>query len=229
LVFPLTVLIIKKDRILFKLVHKLDFLVISSIFYYSYYIFYQLGLRNWYSLYTSFLITIIFSIFITRIIQRMREYKKILYLIVILILICFFIFGGVIHYKEGNFPQEIIKYEVAQYLEKNIPPNEIIGSFNTGIYQYYTKNHDIINLDGVMNPEAFDSNKNNDIERYIIKKKISYIADDDEITKQINSSLIILKPIKTFNKYFFIYGDKDKLISYKIFKVIPIENNKSNT
>jgi hypothetical protein len=222
---PFIILMRKKDDILSKLIFSLDFLVISSIFYYAFYWFYQLGLRGWYSLYTSFLVTITFSIMIVQIIQRIKfkKFKQIAYILLMCLLLSAFVSGGIMTYKEGNYPQEKLKWEIANYLDENIPFNETIGSFNTGIYQYYTKNHDVINLDGVMNPEAYQAMKDGNIEMYILEKNITYIVDDPSDVEKLNRSILDLELIKTFEMPYYSYKDGEGMKISKLFKVAPVK------
>jgi len=138
-------------------------------------------------------------------------------------LVSAFIFGGIVKYKQGNYPQEKLKWEVANYLESNIPPNETIGSFNTGIYQYYTKKHDVINLDGVMNPEAYQAKKEGNIEAYILKKNITYIADPPSCVEKLNRS-VSLKAVKTFEMPYYSYRKGESMKVYKLFKIAPAKN-----
>ena len=226
LIAPSIVLILKKDDLIHKLISSLDFLVISSVFYYVFYWFYELGFREWYSLYTSFLVTIVFSTMIVKVIQRieLKKIKQIAYIILTCILVSAFIFGGIVKYKQGNYPQEKLKWEVANYLESNIPPNKTIGSFNTGIYQYYTKKHDVINLDGVMNPEAYQAKKNGSIELYILEKNITYIVDPPSYIEKLNRSILSLESIKTFEMPYYSYRSGEGMKIYKLFKVTPIKN-----
>jgi len=225
LIAPSIVLILKKDDLIHKLISSLDFLVISSVFYYVFYWFYELGFREWYSLYTSFLVTIVFSTMIVKVIQRTElKNKQIAYIILTCILVFAFIFSGIVKYKQGNYPQEKLKWEVANYLESNIPPNKTIGSFNTGIYQYYTKKHDVINLDGVMNPEAYQAKKNGSIELYILEKNITYIVDPPSYIEKLNRSILSLESIKTFEMPYYSYRSGEGMKIYKLFKVTPIKN-----
>jgi hypothetical protein len=225
LIAPSIVLMLGKDDLIHKLISSLDFLVVSSVSYYAFYWFYELGFREWYSLYTSFLVTIVFSTMIVKVIQRteLKKIKQIGYIILICILVSAFIFGGTVKYKQGNYPQEKLKWEIANYLESNIPPNETIGSFNTGIYQYYTKKHDVINLDGVMNPEAYQAKKEGNIEVYILKKNITYIVDPPSYVEKLNRS-ISLKSIKTFEMPYYSYRKGESMEVYKLFKITPAKN-----
>ena len=226
LIVPFMILMLKKDDLIYKLIFSLDFLVISSVCYYTFYWFYELGFRGWYSLYTSFLVTILFSTMIIKIIQRskLKKFKQVMYILLICTLVSTFIFGGIIKYNEGNYPQEKLKWEIANYLDENIPLNETIGSFNTGIYQYYTKNHDVINLDGVMNPEAYQAMKDGNIEVYILGKNITYIVDPHSYVEKLNCSILSLEAIKTFEMPYYSYRSGEGMKVYKLFKATPVKN-----
>jgi hypothetical protein len=230
LIVPFIILMLKKDVLISKLILSLDFLVISSVVYYVFYWFYELGFRGWYSLYTSFLVTIVFSTMIIKIIRRieLKKVKQIAYILLICILVSTFIFGGIIKYNEGNYPQEKLKWEIGNYLDENIPQNETIGSFNTGIYQYYTMNHDIINLDGVMNPQACQARKDGNIEDYILEKNITYITDPPSYVEKLNHSILNLEPVKTFEMPYCSYRRGEEMKIYKLFKLTPAKNAEVN-
>lgn len=193
------VLTLYKNDILTELSKRLDFLIIGGMIYYPFYWFYELGVRQWYSLFTSLILTIILALAITEFIQfvssediAVREVT-----VVIIIFSGLFIASGAVQYQEGAAPQELTKYEVAQYIDAEIAANTPVGSFNTGIYQYYTSNHDVINLDGVMNPEAYHASQQEDIKGYICDKQIEYIADPPDAIESYHSELK-LKPIAQF-------------------------------
>lgn len=226
LLIPAIIILIKmlkdKSAFLFKLIRSLDFLIIASVLYYLYYWFYALAIREWYAIYTNLWVTIIFSTTIIYLIQK-TKFKKTAYTLLIGVLIFSFIIGSLAFYTTGNYPQEKLKWEIAQHINENIPLHENLGSFNTGIYQYYTPNHEIINLDGVMNPEAYEALKEGTIEDYILRKNITYIVDEPAYTARINTEKISLTPIKEFNSPVYLYRigepvEADRQI-YKIFKV----------
>lgn len=220
---PTTILLIKRDRLLLNSLIKLDFLVLGSFFYFVFYWFYQLGIREWYSVYTSFLLTILFSFSIIRLVRIYEPNKvwKLLGALLVCILVVAFVVGGLKHYQRGNFPQEKLKWEVANYIDSNIPSNKTIGSFNTGIYQYYTAEHDVINLDGVMSPEALKAMKSNSIESYILQKHIDYIIDRPGYAQRVNQSLIKFDPIETFELHYNSYKVCEGLETVVLFRVTP--------
>lgn len=221
---PFAILLLKKDQVLLKLLYSLDFLAIGTVTLYLFYWFYQLGIREWYSMLTSFLLTIIFPITVVRLNQLFEPNKvgKLLSGFIIFILSVLFVIGGVTHYIKGNFPQEKLKWEVANFIDDNILQTEIIGSFNTGIYQYYTVNHDVVNLDGVMNPESLAAMKVSGIENYILAKNITYIVDRPYYAEQVNKSILSLEPIKTFEMQFLSYKNDEGKELIILFKVVPV-------
>ncbi len=227
LVIPAVLLLVKRDKFLPKLLNRLNFLIISTIAYFSFYWFYQFALRDWYSLYTSFLMTIIVSIMIIRLGQIVKPANigSLLTFVLIGGMVVAFVNGGVVHYNRGNGPEEKLKWEAANFITDNIPSDVIIGAFNTGVYQYYTPNHDIINLDGVMNPEALEARKVHNIENYILSKNIAYIVDRAEYVYILNNSILYLEPIKTFEQHVFSYRNGEEVREISIFKVIQNTTN----
>lgn len=70
-------------------------------------------------------------------------------------------------------------YRVSLWLHQHIPPQTAIGSFNAGLYTYYS-GHTVVNLDGVTNWEAFEAPRQRRLLAYIDERGISYIVDSDE-------------------------------------------------
>jgi len=229
LIVPFMVLMVKKDDLVRKLFSRLDFLVISSVLYYAFYWFYELGFRSWYWLYTGFLVTIVFSTMAIKVIQNIevKKFRQSVYILLICILVPAFILGGIRQYRVGHACAAKLHWEIANYLESNISPDETIGSFNTGIYQYYTKNHDVINLDGVMNPEAYQALKDGNIEGYILRKNIAYIVDSPSYiyVEKLDRSILSLEPIKTFEIRCYSWGKEIQIC--ELFKVTPAKDTEA--
>jgi hypothetical protein len=85
-----------------------------------------------------------------------------------------FVVGGVVQYD--STPEEPARYQDAKYINKNIPEEKKIGSFNSGIRQYYTPNHSVINLDGVVNVEAYRARSETRLSTYIKQNGICYLV-----------------------------------------------------
>ena len=57
-----------------------------------------------------------------------------------------------------------------------------IASFNAGIYAYYS-DRQVVNLDGVVNHDAFQAIKRFEIINYLNQQNISYVIDYDSAIK----------------------------------------------
>jgi hypothetical protein len=67
--------------------------------------------------------------------------------------------------------------EVGKWVNNNFPKGTVIGSNQTGALGYFAKDINIINLDGVVNKDAYTAIKNKEVIEYIKSKKIEYFID----------------------------------------------------
>ncbi|MCX6158902.1 MAG: glycosyltransferase family 39 protein [Ignavibacteriae bacterium] len=67
--------------------------------------------------------------------------------------------------------------EVGKWVNDNFPKGTVIGSNQTGALGYFAKDMNIINLDGVVNKDAYTAVKNKEIIEYIRSQKIEYFID----------------------------------------------------
>ena len=61
---------------------------------------------------------------------------------------------------------------------RDLPDTAKIGSFNAGIYNFYT-DREVINLDGVVNPDALAAHRDRDIAGYMRELGIEYLIEHD--------------------------------------------------
>lgn len=79
----------------------------------------------------------------------------------------------------GYYPwQEGFQYAAAQWVRENTPPDAIIGSMNSGIIGYYG-GRPTVNLDGVVNPQAFEATRRYDLLGFMQEAGIDYFVDVD--------------------------------------------------
>jgi hypothetical protein len=75
------------------------------------------------------------------------------------------------------------EYTRSGYLETGIwasetfPKGTIVGSNQTGALSYFSKDITIVNLDGVVNKDAYNAIKNKELIEYIKSRKIEYFID----------------------------------------------------
>ncbi|MFB6225534.1 MAG: glycosyltransferase family 39 protein, partial [Candidatus Paceibacteria bacterium] len=135
-------------------IKSIDFLIITFVLFLFFYWFITMAMRSWYTLFISFILTILVSISIGNTVKSISfRQDNIVKLLITIVIILSFVIGGFVQYDSS--PEEPIRYQDASYIRQNIQTGVTIGSFNSGIRQYYTPNHTVVNLDGVVNVEAY--------------------------------------------------------------------------
>ncbi len=66
---------------------------------------------------------------------------------------------------------------IGNWVNDNFPKGTVIGSNQTGAFGYFAKDMKIINLDGVVNKDAYTAIKNKELIEYIRSNKIEYFLD----------------------------------------------------
>jgi len=178
-----------------KLAKHLNFMFIATSFYVIYYWVIQLAMRRWYAHYFSLLITLTFPVLFFGAFKNRKFIKPVFSVFTVLFLINFTALYG-----QGNSPVQAMRFEISDFIDK-LPSSEKVGSFNTGVLQYFTE-RDVVNLDGVMNPATFRALKQNQIEDYILNNNIKYLVDSQEDLERIglDTSKIKLIPVATFSE-----------------------------
>jgi 4-amino-4-deoxy-L-arabinose transferase-like glycosyltransferase len=82
--------------------------------------------------------------------------------------------------RYGSFDHElrhrVNMLEAARWLEENTDSQARIGSLNAGIIGYFS-DRTVINLDGVVNEEAYEARRDGRLLEYVLSKEICYLAD----------------------------------------------------
>ena len=86
--------------------------------------------------------------------------------------------GWAYTWRIGLYPWQDRMLEAAGWIERNVPPGELVGSLNAGIYAYYS-DRTVVNLDGVVNPEAFAAIRERRLLAYMVERGIGYFVDFD--------------------------------------------------
>ncbi|MEX0786707.1 MAG: hypothetical protein WD939_08730, partial [Dehalococcoidia bacterium] len=66
--------------------------------------------------------------------------------------------------------------EAARWLDANTDGEARIGSFNAGVIGYFSE-RTVINLDGVVNEDAYHARRDGYLVQYVCDKRIQYLAD----------------------------------------------------
>jgi hypothetical protein len=76
----------------------------------------------------------------------------------------------------GEHPHELNAYEGARWLREETPPDTRAGAFNAGIIGYFS-DRTVLNLDGVVNENAYEALRDCEIATYISDEELEYLVD----------------------------------------------------
>jgi 4-amino-4-deoxy-L-arabinose transferase-like glycosyltransferase len=133
--------------------------------------------RPWYFIPTSLIFSIAFSMLFDRYQFNQNKFK-----ILNILIFVYYLTTGYLYWNVGLYPWQKQMYQGAFWLKENIPDSLKVGSFNAGIYAFYSEKP-IINLDGVVNNSAFEAIKNKNIIGYLAENRINYLIDYDSAIK----------------------------------------------
>ncbi|MHA1283986.1 MAG: hypothetical protein ACTSQP_15930 [Promethearchaeota archaeon] len=216
ILFEFYLIFIKKDNFLLKKIEEFSFLIIPFGFFILFYWFLLEDMWPWYAMFPCFIIVLFYSFILSHLLEYINKknhlskrknriyikIKKNIPLILFSIFLINFSFNYIdinTHYREDNY--YYIHMEMIKYIEENISEDKNVGSFNTGILQYYSLKRDIINLDGVINSEAYYAHVNNNFTDFLKENNIEYLLDYKGFEQKINQSDDMnVKIVKYFGK-----------------------------
>jgi hypothetical protein len=82
-------------------------------------------------------------------------------------------------WQQGYHPWQTFHLEAAGWINRNIPPDALVGAWNAGIMGYYS-DRQVVNLDGVVNPSAFEAVRAGRLMAYVREAGIEYVVDSDQ-------------------------------------------------
>lgn len=219
---PAAWLLARRDPMPRQLISRLDFLWAGAALYFAFYWFVQLGFREWYGMTTFLFVALVFGPLVARAGEGVRH-ERLGRQALAVSLALLFALGGVAHAIEGNFPQERLKREVARYLTDELPPGARVGAFNTGVYQYYTPQRDVINLDGVMNPESLEAIEAGELDAYALALGITHIVDPPVHAYRLLGDEVELQPLSSFQQERFTFRSGWRTTEYVLYAVRAVD------
>jgi len=93
-------------------------------------------------------------------------------------IVAYFVLSGMIFWQNGLYPWQEDFIKASYWMKENTPSDARIGSFNAGIYSYYS-DRTIVNLDGVVNHDAFIAIQGKRILPFLDKIGVDYLVDSD--------------------------------------------------
>lgn len=83
----------------------------------------------------------------------------------------------------GFYPWQQEMRHAASWIKHNLPSSSTVGSFNAGIYAFYSEKR-IVGLDGVVNHAAFEAVKNRDVLHYLQASDVDFLVDYDSAIRR---------------------------------------------
>ena len=111
-------------------------------------------------------------------VQRETSRSLLLYVAVVAALIVAYVPSAQDTWRIGLYPGQRQHLVVAAYLKANTQEDERIASFNAGVVSYMS-GRTVINIDGVVNGDAYDALRQHLLIEYLHKMDVAYFADAD--------------------------------------------------
>ena len=90
----------------------------------------------------------------------------------------YYALAGYVLWSVGLYPWQKEMLAASTWLRGHLPERADVGSFNAGIYAYFSDRR-VVNLDGVVNHEAFEAVREGQVLPYLRKAGIEYVVDYD--------------------------------------------------
>lgn len=90
----------------------------------------------------------------------------------------YFVLVGTLVWQVGFYPWQREMWAAKNWLSENVPAGSRAASFNSGIYTYYSQ-ATVINLDGVVNHNAFVAIQQRELLAYMQLAGVNFLVDTD--------------------------------------------------
>ncbi|MEM5843893.1 MAG: glycosyltransferase family 39 protein [Candidatus Aenigmatarchaeota archaeon] len=151
---------------------KIKPMVLYSIFLFSFYCFYFLGVQIRYFTSLMPLFFILFSVGF----QNLFKSRKLLSVVFMLFIFVLFL-NGLKQWENGYLSWQREIYKDSLWIRENAKDTDVIASFNSGILTYFSEKR-VVNMDGVLNAEAIEALSNRSVIKYMKSKNITIWVDN---------------------------------------------------
>lgn len=135
--------------------------------------------RTWYFIPVSLAFAIAFVVaFKTYLVRSPRT----LFLVSVAFAV-YFTVSGFIFWQIGYYPWQSEMVNASEWMGENIPADAKVASFNSGIYTYYN-DFTVLNLDGVVNHQAYEAVKSRSMFAYLQQSGVDYLVDYDSAIRR---------------------------------------------
>lgn len=141
-------------------------------------------------------------------------------LVVFGVVFALLIVSGVLTWHVGYYPWQNRQYDASVWLRKHTLPGDIIASMNSGIMGYYS-GRTVINLDGVVNPQAFDAITDRELLEYMRDEDVSYFVDFDHALHNEYGPFMADNYAEQLKEVAMIDGPYEGLGVMRVYRLLP--------
>ncbi|MGQ9584203.1 MAG: hypothetical protein ACUVXG_02230 [Anaerolineae bacterium] len=88
------------------------------------------------------------------------------------------------NWPAGLYPWQADFRFAAQWASRSLPKGAVVGAFNAGVQGYYGT-HTVVNLDGVVDPQAYQAMRQNALHAYALQREVGYLIDHRNYVEQM--------------------------------------------
>jgi len=137
--------------------------------------------REWYYSLSIVAVSLMFFISINFLFLSIKNQTLSVFSILMIVLSSIFVFSGMVsdqNFHLGKYKNQKEMMVVSKWMKQNLPKSAIIGSWNSGIFGYFSERK-VVNLDGLINNDILKYLQSKSLYNYMEKRKINYIIDYD--------------------------------------------------
>lgn len=195
-----------------KAVKKMNVYVLFSVLLTLFYDFYLWGINIRYLTPVIPLLIILVSYGFYNLVIKIKKSNNLVAAVFVLFLLVLFN-NGIIQWERGYSSWQVEIYDDALWLKNNTHPNDIIASFNSGAYMFFSDRR-VINLDGVVNFEALEALRNKSVINYAKSKNATIWVDSVYLNQTVINDYLNGREINILKENIwadFLGEGKDKL------------------
>lgn len=195
-----------------KAVKKMNVYILFSVLLTLFYDLYLWGINIRYLTPVIPLLVILVSYGFYNLVIKIKKSDNLVTAIFVLFLLVLFN-NGIKQWEQGYSSWQVEMYDDALWIKNNTNPNDIIGSFNSGAYMFFSDRR-VINLDGVVNFDALEALRNKSVINYMKSKNVTIWVDNVYLNQTVINDYLNGREINILKENIwadFLGEGKDKL------------------
>lgn len=156
---------------------RLNFLIVALLGLLLFHGVYRMYPRSWYFVPVGFVAVLYLGVVFDDFSARRRGHARLAVVATVLALVGWNLLQLGSMWHAGWYPWQLEMVSAARWVGANTGAGDRVGAFNAGIVGYWNPDRTVINLDGVVNSDAFDAIRRRRLSEYISAAGIAYLID----------------------------------------------------